>query len=196
MKEPPEQPEPTLQSVGRFDPCLPETILSHVAEQWDNREEPRQLVGRCPSRRYLSRVGQWRLLRLTRRTRPQTARPLPSARAPRRGVLAGAGFARLGCATRCHRVRDGRATRWRRVHDLPATRWQRVAHAGDNARVYTNWLEWPLGAVLGHLCTLLRCCGQTRGRKGVHISPKMAPRCHFGAFVYTVGLLWTDVGTQ
>ena len=115
MKEPPGQPEPTLQLVGRFDPCLPEIILSHVAGQWDNREEPRQLVGRCPSRRYLSRVGQWRLLRLTRRTRPQTARPLPSARAPRRGVLADAGFARLDCATRCHRVRDGRATRWRRV---------------------------------------------------------------------------------
>ena len=115
MKEPPEQPEPTLQLIGRFDPCLPEIILSHVAGQWDNREEPRQLVGRCPSRRYLSRVGQWRLLRLTRRTRPQTARPLPSARAPRRDALADAGFARLGCATRCHRVRDGRATRWRRV---------------------------------------------------------------------------------
>ena len=115
MKEPPEQPEPTLQLIGRFDPCLPEIILSHVAGQWDNREEPRQLVGRCPSRRYLSRVGQWRLLRLTRRTRPQTARPLPSARASRRGALAEAGFARLGCATRCRRVRDGRATRWRRV---------------------------------------------------------------------------------
>ena len=115
MKEPPGQPEPTLQLVGRFDPCLPEIILSHVAGQWDNREEPRRPVGRCPSRRYLSRVGQWRLLRLTRRTRPQTARPLPSARAPRRGVLADAGFARLGCATRCHQVRDGRATRWRRV---------------------------------------------------------------------------------
>ena len=53
---------------------------------------------------------------------------------------------------------DFRATRWRRVHDLPATRWQRVARAGDNAIVYTNWLEWPLGAILGHLCTLLGCC--------------------------------------
>ena len=53
---------------------------------------------------------------------------------------------------------DFRATRWRQVYDLPATRWQRVAHAGDNARVYTNWLEWPLGAILGHLCTLLGCC--------------------------------------
>ena len=126
MKEPPGQPEPTLQLVGRFDPCLPEIILSHVAGQWDNREEPRQLVGRCPSRRYLSRVGQWRLLRLTRRTRPQTARPLPSARAPRRGVLADAGFARLDCATRCHRVRDGRATRCHRVRDGRATRCHRV----------------------------------------------------------------------
>ena len=27
---------------------------------------------------------------------------------------------------------------------------------GDDAGVYTNWLKWSLGAVLGHLCTLLR----------------------------------------
>ena len=65
---------------------------------------------------------------------------------------------------------DFRATRWRRVYDLPATRWQRVAHAGDNARVYTNWLEWPLGAILGHLCTLLGCCAvvDRRGDTGVY----------------------------
>ena len=91
---------------------------------------------------------------------------------------------------------DFRATRWRRVHDLPATRRQRVAGAGDNARVYTNRRKWPLRTVLGHLCTLLRCCGQTRGRNSVHKSPKMAYQCRFGAFVYTVALLWTDVGTQ
>ena len=38
----------------------------------------------------------------------------------------------------------------------------------------------------------------TRGRqrKSVHKLARMAPRCHFGAFVYTVALLWTDVGTQ
>ena len=81
---------------------------------------------------------------------------------------------------------DFRATRWRRVHDLPATRWQRVAHAGDNARVYTNWLEWPLGAILGHLCTLLRCCGQTWGHRSVHKWEDRASRRRFGAFVYTV----------
>ena len=81
---------------------------------------------------------------------------------------------------------DFRATRWRRVHDLPATRWQRVAGAGDNAIVYTNRRKWPIGAVLGHLCTLLRCCGQPWGRRSVHRSVKMASRRRFGAFVYTV----------
>ena len=30
-----------------------------------------------------------------------------------------------------------------------------VDRRGD-AGVYTDWLEWPLGAVLGHSCTLLR----------------------------------------
>ena len=29
------------------------------------------------------------------------------------------------------------------------------AWVGD-AGVYTDWLKWPLGAALGHLCTLLR----------------------------------------
>ena len=162
-----------------------------MAEQWDNREEPRQLVGRCPSRRYLSRVGQWRLLRLTRRTRPQTARPLPSARAPRRGVLADAGFARLGCATRCHRV-----------HDLPATRWQRVAGAGDNARGYTNWLEWPLGAILGHLCTLLGCCAvvDRRGDAIVYTNrrkwPISAVLGHLCTLLRLARIVRATVGTQ
>ena len=42
----------------------------------------------------------------------------------------------------------------------------------------------------------------TRSRKGpwghgsVHRSAKTASRSHFGAFVYTVATLWTDVGTQ
>ncbi len=31
-----------------------------------------------------------------------------------------------------------------------------------NAGVYTNWWKWPLGAVLGHLCTLLRLARVTR----------------------------------
>ena len=39
------------------------------------------------------------------------------------------------------------------------------------------------------LCTLLRCCGQTWGRRSVHRSAKMAPRHRFGAFVYTVATL-------
>jgi len=33
---------------------------------------------------------------------------------------------------------------------------------------------------------LLCCCGQTWGRRSVHRSAKMASRCHFGAFVYSV----------
>ena len=53
--------------------------------------------------------------------------------------------------------------------------------------VYTDWLKWPLGAVLGHSCTLLHRCGQVRERRSVHRSTKMASRRHFGAFVYTVG---------
>ena len=36
-----------------------------------------------------------------------------------------------------------------------ATREDRSSDRGD-AGVYTNRLKWPLGAVLGHLCTLLR----------------------------------------
>ena len=39
------------------------------------------------------------------------------------------------------------------------------------------------------LCTLLRRCGQVRGRRSVHKSAKTAPRCCFGAFVYTVATL-------
>ena len=54
------------------------------------------------------------------------------------------------------------------------------------ARVYTDWLKWPLGAVLDHLCTLLRRCGQTWGRRSVHRLAKTASWRRFGAFVYTV----------
>ncbi len=52
--------------------------------------------------------------------------------------------------------------------------------------VYTDWLKWPLGAVLDHLCTLLRRCGQTWGRRSVHRLAKTASWRRFGAFVYTV----------
>ena len=31
-----------------------------------------------------------------------------------------------------------------------------VADRRGDAGVYTDWQKWPLGAVLGHLCTLLR----------------------------------------
>ena len=55
-----------------------------------------------------------------------------------------------------------------------------------DARVYTDLRNRPLGAVLGHLCTLLLRCGQVRRRKGVHRSAKTASRSRFGAFVYTV----------
>ena len=64
------------------------------------------------------------------------------------------------------------------------------------AGVYTNRRKWPLGAVLGHLCTLLRRCGQTWGRRSVHKSAKMASRRRLGALVYTVTPLRADVGTQ
>ena len=55
-----------------------------------------------------------------------------------------------------------------------------------NAGVYTNRRKWPLGIVLGHLCTLLRFCRQMWGRRSVHRSAKMASLGCFGAFVYTV----------
>ena len=61
----------------------------------------------------------------------------------------------------------------------------RTSSRGD-AGVYTDWRKWPLGAVLGHSCTLLRRCGQARGRRSVHRSAKTASRSRFGPFVYTV----------
>ena len=61
-----------------------------------------------------------------------------------------------------------------------------VVDRRENAIVYTNRWKWPLRVVLGHLCTLLRCCGQPWGRRSVHKSPKMASPRRFGAFVYTV----------
>jgi len=42
----------------------------------------------------------------------------------------------------------------------PSTSWDMTppgrASGRGNAGVYTDWRKWPLGAVLGHLCTLLR----------------------------------------
>ena len=67
---------------------------------------------------------------------------------------------------------------------LPWRMWW-VSPPGD-AGVYTDRRNWPLGAVLGHLCTLLRRCGQVRRRKSVHRSAKTASRSRFGALVYTV----------
>ena len=65
--------------------------------------------------------------------------------------------------------------------------WRRGPHRqGDDAGVYTDRRKWPLGAVLEHLCTLLRRCGQPWGRRSVHRSAKTASRVRFGAFVYTV----------
>ena len=57
---------------------------------------------------------------------------------------------------------------------------------GGDAGVYTDRWKWPLGAVLGHLCTLLRRCGQPWVCRSVHRLAKMASRRRFGAFVYTV----------
>ena len=60
------------------------------------------------------------------------------------------------------------------------------ARGRGDAGVYTDWRKWPLGAVLRHLCTLLRCCRQMWRRRSVHRSAKMTSRRRFGAFVYTV----------
>ena len=65
-----------------------------------------------------------------------------------------------------------------------------VARAAvGGAGVYTDWRKWPLDAVSGHLCTLLRRGGRASGRWGhnsVHRLAKMASRRRSGAFVYTV----------
>ena len=63
-----------------------------------------------------------------------------------------------------------------------------VDRRGD-AIVYTDRRKRPLGAVLGHLCTLLRRedrASRRWGRRSVHRLARMASRCRFGAFVYTV----------
>ena len=56
--------------------------------------------------------------------------------------------------------------------------------------MYTDRRKRPLGAVLGHLCTLLRLARIVRAtvgtRKSVHRSAKLASRRRFGALVYTV----------
>ena len=62
------------------------------------------------------------------------------------------------------------------------------ARGRGDAGVYTDRRKWPLGAVLGHLCTLLRCCRQMWGRRSVHRSAKMTSRSRFGSIVYTVAM--------
>ena len=64
--------------------------------------------------------------------------------------------------------------------------WAWVVGGLGIAIVYTNGRIGPLRTGLGHLCTLLGCCGQTWGYRSVHRSVKMASQRHFGAFVYTV----------
>ena len=56
------------------------------------------------------------------------------------------------------------------------------------AGVYTDWRKRPLGAVLGHSCTLLRRCGRPWRCRSVHRLAKTAPRIRFGSFVYTVAM--------
>ena len=81
--------------------------------------------------------------------------------------------------------------------------WRRGPHRqGDDAGVYTNRWKWPLGAVSGHLCTLLgrglglwvalgsQQCTQMGG------SGLSAPFWSVCVHCWTVALLWTDVGTQ
>ena len=70
-----------------------------------------------------------------------------------------------------------------------------VDRRGD-AGVYTDWPKWPLDTVLGHLCTLLRRCGQTWGRRSVHRLAKTASRRRFGAFVYTVAPRFAEASTH
>ena len=65
----------------------------------------------------------------------------------------------------------------------------RASGRGDKG-VYTDRRKRPLGAVLGHLCTLLRRSGQAWGQRSVHRSARTAPRRRSGAFVYTVATCW------
>ena len=70
------------------------------------------------------------------------------------------------------------------------SRGRPVVTQGDTI-VYTDRRKRSLGAVLGHLCTLLRRGGHAGGRWGrnsVHRLAKVAFRRRFGAFVYTVAL--------
>ena len=68
-----------------------------------------------------------------------------------------------------------------------------VVDRREAAGVYTDRRKWSLGAVSGCLCTLLRRCGQTWGRRSVHRLAKTASRSRFGTFVYTVA---TRVATR
>ena len=55
--------------------------------------------------------------------------------------------------------------------------------------MYTDWRKRSFGAVLGHLCTLLRRGGHAGARWGcnsVHRLAKVASRRRSGAFVYTI----------
>ena len=74
--------------------------------------------------------------------------------------------------------------RRRRTRDAVRSRDRTWRQSG----VYTDRRKRPLGAVLGHLCTLLRRCGQTWRRRSVHRLARMAPWSRFGAFVYTVAM--------
>ena len=69
-----------------------------------------------------------------------------------------------------------------------ATREGRARGRGD-AGVYTDWRKWPLSAVLGHSCTLLRLARVMRAAVGTQECTqigKMASRGCFGSIVYTV----------
>ena len=60
---------------------------------------------------------------------------------------------------------------------------------GDDAGVYTDWLKWPLGAVLGHLCTLLRLARRpvvTQGDARVYTDQSKWP---LGSVGTAVGIL-------
>ena len=69
-------------------------------------------------------------------------------------------------------------------------------HGRHNAGVYTDRLKRPLGAVSGHLCTLLHRCGQPWVCRSVHRLAKMASRRWFGAFVYTIAMRFAKAATN
>ena len=63
----------------------------------------------------------------------------------------------------------------------------RASGRGDKG-VYTDWLKWPLGAVLGHSCTLLHRCGQTWRQRSVRrLANSLLDHRRHGQLILPVG---------